>query len=149
FERNDAGIRGGPGLPPVGVEAVSGDDARDMRSVPVVVVRLRLAVDEVDEPGDALIPERIEGRRVIGEVVVPRRDTRVDHGDVHPGAGQTERLADGARADRQRRAVVEFRSGTVVMNSKDRRMLRELAEQAIRYVDDLTVDDAKFAAALV
>src|SRR5262249_34519497 len=111
--------RCGARLPATRVEAIAGDDARDMRSVSVVVVWLRLPVDEVDEPGDALIPEGIERRRTVGEVVVPRGDARVDDRNVHTGAGQAERLTDGASADRERRAVVEFRRGTIVVNPED------------------------------
>ena len=43
-----------PGVRAVRVVAVAGDDARDVRAVAVVVVRLEAVVDEVDEGRHAL-----------------------------------------------------------------------------------------------
>ena len=54
----------------VGVEAVAGDDAGDVRAVAPVVVRLRVAVDEVDEVRHALTLA-IGDRQVVVPAVMP------------------------------------------------------------------------------
>src|SRR5262249_40245379 len=55
LQRNKIRIRGNAGLLAIRVETIAQDDASDMRSMTVVVVWLRLAVDEVDEGAHALI----------------------------------------------------------------------------------------------
>ena len=47
----------GPGAP--GIEPVAGDDARDVRAMPVIVVGRRQSADEIDEPVHALRPGRV------------------------------------------------------------------------------------------
>ena len=55
LQRDDIRIRRDTGLLAVRVVAVARDDAGDVRAVAVVVVRLSVAADEVDERGDALV----------------------------------------------------------------------------------------------
>src|SRR5262245_18255222 len=79
----------------VGIVAVARDDARDVRAVAVVVVRSCLASDEIHEAVDPL-----RGAGGVREVVVPRRDARVDDGDADATAVDAELLAYGRGADR-------------------------------------------------
>ena len=80
--RGDAGARAER------VVAVAGDDPGDVRAVAVVVVRRGAAVDEVDERRDALAVLHPDSRRraLVGQVVVPGGDARVDHRDADAGA---------------------------------------------------------------
>ena len=90
----------------VRVVAVAGDDAGDVRAVAPVVVLRGAAVDEVDERGDALAAAVGDG-----QVVVPRRDARVDDRDADAGAGVT--VLQRARSWRRRwRRCARFRRST-------------------------------------
>ena len=148
LERDQARLGGRARLLATRIVAVARDDAGDVRAVAVVVVGLRPAVHEVHELRHALIAVGIQHGRGVREVVVPRRDAGVDHGNADAGARKAEHLANHARADRHRRPVVEFRGGTIVVDAEHRRMLRHLAEQPIGQIDDLSVDDPELPLAL-
>ena len=68
LQRDDVRARRDRVAGAVGVEAVAGDDAGDVRAVAPVVVRLRVAVDEIHEVRDALTLAVRDG-----QVVVPAR----------------------------------------------------------------------------
>src|SRR5258708_38660697 len=86
--RRDAGARAARVIP------VAGDDSRDGRTVPVVVVWLRAAVDEVDEGRDALSADDryVRVAALITDVVVPAGDAGVDHRNAGTGAVATQVL---------------------------------------------------------
>src|SRR5689334_3906239 len=74
LQHDDSRIRCDAAARAVRIKAVPRDDAGDVRTVAVVVVWGGLTVDEIDEPVYAL------SSRGGGEIVVPRRHARVDHG---------------------------------------------------------------------
>ena len=102
LQRDDVRARRDRVAGAVGVEAVAGDDARDVRAVAPVVVRLRVAVDEIHEVRDALA--LAVGDR---QVIVPAGDARVDDRDADAGAVVSHQLLHRAGADRDRRAADE------------------------------------------
>ena len=107
------------------VPAVAGDDAGDVRAVAVVVVRLRLVVDEVDEARHALAVDHLHlGRAAaVGQVVVPAGDARVDDRDADAGAVVAP-LLRAARAPTETAVrLIVARDRTVVVNRQDLRAL--------------------------
>ena len=145
LQHGEAGIGRDPGVLPVRVEAVSGNDARHVRAVAVIVIRQRLAADEVDEGRHPLVAVRIERCRAAGEVVVPARDARVDDRHTDAGAGKAETAIDFPRPDRQRRAVVRAGRRPVVVHVEHVRMRRQLLQRAVRQLEHLSVDEAQQA----
>ena len=140
--RRDARVRA------VRVVAVAGDDAGDVRAVAVVVVGLRLVVDEVDKPRHALIVDRADLARaaLVVQVVVPASDTRVDDRDADAGAVVAPLLLGGARADRDRRAVIVARDRTVVVNGQDLRAFGDRLDHTVRQFDRHAVDELQATA---
>ena len=114
-----------------------------MRAVAVVVVRERAAVDEVHELGHALIAIGEQLRRRVGEVVVPARDARVDHGDADAGAGVAVILLHAAGADGHGSAVVVGPNRPVIVEARDRGARRELLHQPVRQVEHQRVDQVE------
>ena len=92
----DDKIRGGGDASPraVGIVSAAGDDSSDVRAVAVVVVRLRLILDEVGKMHDA----------IAGEIVVPRGDAGIDDRDANAGTIDPEVFANPLRANRRARA---------------------------------------------
>ena len=149
LQRHDARVGCHTGFLPARVVAVSGDDAGDVRAVPVVVVRQRLAVHEVDERRHTLIAVWIRRRRVARQVVVPGGDARVDHRDADARARHTERPLRGKCAHRQRRAEVVLEDRAVVVDVEDVRMRRQLFQQAVWQINHVPVDQVQLAGARV
>ncbi len=137
-----------PACAPYAVVAVAGDDAGDVRAVAVVVVGLRLVVDEVDKLCHALIVDRADlGRSaLVAQVVVPASDARVDDRDADAGAVVAPLLLGGARADRDRRAAIVARDRTVVVNGQDLRALGDRLDHTVRQFDRHAVDELQAAA---
>src|SRR5262249_46289202 len=108
----------------------------------VVVVRRRAPVDEVDERNNPLSVLRPhEPRRtLVGQVVMPRRDPRVDDPDANPGSGITVRLLHGAGTDRDRHAVHLARGWTVVDDAVHAGVVSKLLELSVGEQHDLAVD---------
>ena len=143
LERDQCGIGRYPCMTTERIMPVSRDDAGDVRPMAQVVVRGGGAVDEIDERGDALVAERIQGRRRAREIVVPPGDARVDDGDANTGAGEAEAPLNGARADRDGGTEVMSRRRSVVVDPEDFGPRFELPQDVIRQVEHLAVDDAE------
>ena len=111
---------------PVRIEAVAGHDARDVGAVAPVVVGLRIAVHEVLKMRNALA-------RAIGDaqVVVPRRDARIDDRDADAVAAISHQLLHRARPDGHGGAADEPLSGTIVMNLLDARIVRQRLQHGV------------------
>jgi hypothetical protein len=120
LQRNDVGAGRDRITRAISVEAVAGDDARDVRAVAPVVIRLRVAVDEIHEVRDALALA-VRNRQVI----VPGGDTRIDNRDAYAGAVVPHQLLHGACADGDGGAPDEAVRRTVVMNALDARVADE------------------------
>ena len=95
LEHDEVGAGRDPPARPVRIEPAAGDDAGDVRAVPVAVVRLRLVVDEVHELHDPIAVQ----------VVVRPRDAGVDDGDADAGSVDAEVLSDPPGADRGPRSL--------------------------------------------
>ena len=121
LEHHQSRPGGDAGARAVGVGAIAGDDAGDVRAVPVVVVRLRLAADEVHE----LIDTLRRGRVRVGEIVVPGGDAGIDHGDADPGAVISELLPHDIGADRGAGALVESEHEAIQGDALDERTGRQ------------------------
>ena len=118
---------------PVGVVAVAGDDAGDVRAVTVIVVGHRLAAHEIDESIDALRAARV------GEIVVVG-DPRIDHRDANPGAVETELLAHLRGTHRRTGPLVCSDGKTIEGNTFDRRIVGKPRQRGVRQRDDVPVD---------
>ena len=128
LERDQGGRRGDTGPGPVGVVAVAGDDAGDVRAVAPVVVARVVAVDEVDELGDPL-----GGAAGVAQVVVVRRDARVDHRDADALAVEAHQGLDGPGADGNRLAADKRLDRAVEVDSLDVAAAGQLTEQPLRH----------------
>jgi hypothetical protein len=113
-------------------------------AVAVVVVRLRAAVHEVDEFGDALIAVRIIAAARVRQIVVPRGHTRIDYRETDAGTGEAEQILDGARADGDRRPIVVRENRAVVVHAEHARIRAELLEQPVRQFEHDAIDDVEF-----
>ena len=80
---------------------------------------------------------------MVGQVVVPGRDARVDDRDADAGAGQPEIVLHGARADGDGGAVVVRLIGRSYCSWKTVGMRRQLPQQTVRQVEHLTVDQVE------
>ena len=127
LQRDDVRLRRNRTAIAVGVVAVAGDDAGDVRAVTPVVVLRGAIVDEVDKRGDALAAA--VGHR---EVIVPGRDARVDHRDADAGAGVAILRVHVLRADRGGGARDARRGFAIDVDALDLRIIREALEQHIR-----------------
>ena len=126
----------------VGVVAVAGDDARHVRAVTVLVNRLIRHPDprvrchrEVAEVNDA----RVRSRRVRAgqvQVVVPGRDSRIDHGDADPAAGQVVGVAGDRRRNRGARSLQRREHRVVGANPGHLGISRETGERRVVDVGD-------------
>ena len=126
LERDQGGRRGDTGPGAVGVVTVAGDDAGDVRAVAPVVVAGVVAVDEVDELGDPL-----GGAAGVAQVVVVRRDARVDHRDADALAVEAHQGLDGPGADRNRLAADQRLDRAVEVDPLDVAAAGQLAEQPL------------------
>ena len=126
LERDQGGRRGDAGPGPVRVVAVAGDDAGDVRAVAPVVVAGGAAVDEVDELGDPL-----GGAAGVAQVVVVRRDARVDHRDADALAVEAHQGLDGPGADGNRLAADEGLDRAVEVDPLDVAAAGQLTEQPL------------------
>ena len=77
------------------------------------------------------------------QVVVPRRDARVDDRDADPGAGVAERLVNRRRSHRHRGAVVVRAGRTVLVDAEDGRVRFEARDDAVREGEHVSVDDVE------
>src|SRR5712691_3489600 len=141
FQRDEIRVRRHTRLTAVRIVAVARDDAGDVRAMTLIVVRRDLAVHEVDERLHPLIAVRIQRRGAVRQIVVPRRDPRVDDRDADAGAREAERAVHGESTRRQRRRVVRLRERTVVADVENVRMLRQPLDQPVGQAERLTVDD--------
>ena len=115
-----------PARVPCGVVAVAGDDAGDVRAVAPVVVAGGAAVDEVDELGDPL-----GGAAGVAQVVVVRRDARVDHRDADALAVEAHQGLDGLGADGNRLAADQRLDRAVEVDPLDVAAAGQLTEQPL------------------
>src|SRR5262249_24999453 len=101
--------------------------------------------DEVDELGDALAADDLHGlvRAVIGEVVVPRRDARVDNRHADAGAVETELLLDGAGAERDGRTIHLAAKLAVVVNRGGTGIICQAFQYGGGQLDDLAADETE------
>src|SRR5262249_41101844 len=113
------------------------------RAVPLVVVRRRLAVDEVDEGRDALVAVRILLAGADRQVVVPGGDAGIDNRHADARTGQTKPALDGARADRQRGTKIRSRNRPIEIDGEHRGMRLEIAQLRIRHRENLRVENAE------
>jgi hypothetical protein len=132
----------------VGIEAIAGDDAGNVGTVTVVVVRLGPAVYEVFEVGDPLIPIRIVERRgwADREIVMKRGDARVDDCYTNPRTRETHQAAHEKVATRDRRPEVVCKDGTVVADAGYVAVARHAVQQGVRHVENDAVDKMKSVA---
>ena len=124
----------------VRVDAIAADDAGHVRPVAVVVMRCRDAVDEVDELNDAL------PHSSVGEVVVPGRDSRIDHGDADPCPIETQILPDRNGTDRRAGSFHRPDDIAIQRHALDERARREHPKHRIRYDRDVARTGRQFAA---
>ena len=92
-----------PGVPAARGLTVARNDTRHVRAVAVIVVRIRIAADEVGEVCDALAgagPVKI-ALVAVSEIVMPAGDARIDDRDADSGAVEAERAANDVGADRR------------------------------------------------
>ncbi len=109
FEDDQVCGRRNPAARAVRVVATARDDARDVSPVAVVVVRRWLEVDEVGKVHDT----------IAAEIVVPRRDARVDDGDADASAVKSEILPHPGRADGRRGALHRSAHRTIQADRAD------------------------------
>ena len=147
LEHDEVCIRRHAGVLRVRVVAVARDDAGDVRTVSIIVVRRRDAVDEIDEGRDALVAEGVRAARAARQVVVPRRDAGVDDRNADARAGVTERLLNGPRTDRDRGAVVVLERRPIVVDAKRARIRRQAAQQTVRQIENRSVQKTEVAVA--
>ena len=74
---------------------------------------------------------------------MPGGDAGVDDGDADAGAGEAKALLNGARAGRDRRSEVMSGSRAIVVDAEDFGPRLELAQNVVRQVHYLPVDDAE------
>ena len=143
LQADDVRRRRHAGMRAVGIVAVAGDDPRDVRPVPVVVVGGRQPLDEVDEARDALTVDDADRARraLVGEVVVPAGDAGVDDRHADAGAGVAPLLLCRANARRHRRAVIVPGNRTVVVDAQNLRALGDHLDDPIRELDGHAVDE--------
>ena len=123
-----------------GIEAIARDDAGDVRAVPVVVVRRRAPVDEIDELVDAL---RSGGS--LREVVVPASHAGVDHRDAYARPVIPIGLPNAGRTHGRPRPLRRARDHAVQYDALHERAIRQNQQREIRDVDHHGVDEGKRA----
>ena len=131
----------------IGVPAIACDDAGDVRAVAVPVVRARGAVHEVDEVHHALAHRPAAVVDLLREVVVPRRDTRIDDCDADAAAVELSlrrravavAIPAAARGEQRRDRAIEVHAG-------DARIERERFELIVGDVGDVGVDNLQLHA---
>ncbi len=120
----------------------------NVRAVPVVVVGVRQAVDEVHEARDTLAVDHSNAGRsaVVAQVVVPGGDAGVDDRHADAGAVIAPRLLRRAGAHGHGRAAHVARELSVVVHHQDFRTLGNLLDDTIRQLDGHAVDELQPAA---
>ena len=148
LQADDVGRRSDAGAGAVRVIAVAGDDARHVRAMPVVVVRRRQSVDEVDERRRPLAVHHahLAVGALIRHVVVQGGDAGVDDRDADAGAVVAVLLTDGAGADRHRGTIEVLAGRPIVVDADDFRALGQGLDDPVRQLHDHAVDQLQLAA---
>src|SRR6185436_12230778 len=116
----------------LGVVAVAGDDAGDVGAVTVVVIRICNSTYKIDKANRPL--------RVAVEVVVVRRNPRIDRRDADAGAGKAQLLPDFRRSDRRARSLEGADRGAIDGDAQDLRVGSEHRQQLVRDLDHMALD---------
>ena len=133
----DAGARA------VGIEAIAGDDAGDVRAVAVVVVRRRShPCDEIDELAPrAGRPRRRRDRRAT-------RDAGIDDRDADAGAVVAEILARRHRADGGAGPLHDADDLAIERHARDEGIGGQGAQGAVGHDRDVAADAGQTAAGI-
>ncbi len=122
---------------PAGVKPVARDDARDVRTVAVVVIGRRGPADEIDEPIDA------HRAGIIRKVVMPGRHSRIDDGDAHAGAVVAELLPHDRGADGRARSLHGADDVSIERDVVDKRTGGQPPQQRVGNQRDVAADVRK------